>query len=239
MTGRRLLPSVSILAAVLGVIGCAADEPPAQKRLEPHYRIERPHTSGPFAAILLVPGCRGVTPARLQTAVELVSRGYLVAFVDYLAARSRSGPCASEVSPGDVARDIRAVSAHVRSLADVRPGAVGVIGWSLGGAGVLASLVGAEFDRQPPFDAAVAFYPVCRGLLPWKTNVPTLLLLAGRDVIAPPAHCEDVVVRSAGRVRIHTYAGARHAFDTPEDFDAEAARDGWTETLMHFQARLP
>jgi len=239
MTGRRLTPAASILAVVLGLVGCAADEPSAPKRLEPQHRILRPQTSGPFAAILLVPGCRGVTPARLQTAGELVSRGYLVALVDYLATRSRAGPCASEVSAGDVARDIRAVSAHIRSLSDVRPGAVGVIGWSLGGAGVLASLVGTEFDRQPPFDAAVAFYPVCRGLLPWKTNVPTLLLLAGRDVIAPPAYCEDVVVRSAGRVRIHTYAEARHAFDTPDDFDAEAAREAWSEALMHFQARLP
>jgi dienelactone hydrolase len=239
MRDRRLAPAVPILAAVLVLGGCAADEPSAPKSLEPHYRIQRPQTAGPFAAILLVPGCRGVTPARLETAVELVSRGYLVAFVDYLAARGRSGPCASGVSAGDVARDIRAVSAHVRSRSDVRPGAVGVIGWSLGGAGVLASLVGVEFDRQPPFDAAVAFYPVCRGLLPWKTNVPTLLLLAGRDVIAPPAHCEDVVLRSAGRVQIHTFAGARHAFDTPDDLDAEAAREAWSEALMHFKTRLP
>jgi len=239
MTGRRLSRVVSALAVVLGFVGCAADESSVRKSLAPHYRIQRPQASGPFAAILLVPGCRGVTPDRLQTAVELVSRGYLVAFVDYLAARSPSGPCASAVSAGDVARDIRAVSAHVRSFSDVRPGAVGVIGWSLGGAGVLASLVGVEFDRQPPFDAAVAFYPVCRGLVPWKTNVPTLLLLAGRDVIAPPADCEDVVLRSAGRVRIHTYAGARHAFDTPDDLDAEAAREAWSEILVHFHTRLP
>jgi dienelactone hydrolase len=239
MIGPRLTRGVAVLAAVLGLVGCALDETSGQRALESHSRIQRPQTSGPFAAILLVPGCRGVTPARLQTATELVSRGYLVAFVDYVAAHGRAGPCASEVSAGDIARDIRALSAHVRSLADVRARAIGVIGWSLGGAGVLASLVGVEFDRQPPFDAAVVFYPVCRGLLPWKTSVPTLLLLAGQDQMAPPADCEDVVLRSAGRVRIQTYADARHGFDTPDDLQPEAAREAWSETLLHLQARLP
>ena len=239
MTGRRLSRIVTDLAFVLGLVGCGADVTSAQKGLEPHYRIQRPQAPGPFAAILLVPDCRGVTPALAQTAGELLSRRYLVAFVDYLADRGRPGACAGEVSAGDVARDIRAVSARVRSLSDVRAGAVGVIGWALGGAGVLASLIGVEFDRQPPFDAAVVFYPDCRGLSPWKTNVPTLLLLAGRDDVAPPSYCEDVVVRSAGRVRIHTYAEARHAFDTPDDFHAEAAREAWSEVLTHFHVRLP
>ena len=239
MTRHPLSRLVSILAVALAVAGCAADATSAQKRLEPHYRMERPPGRGPFRALLLVPDCRGVTPAGMQTAADLVSRGYLVAFVDYVAARDRQTACGGELAPAEVARDIRAVSAHVRSLSDVRPGAIGVIGWSLGGAGVLASLPGTEFDRQPPFDAAVAFYPDCRGLSPWKTNVPTLLVLAGRDRSAPPAYCEDVAVRSAGRVQIQIYPEAAHAFDTPDAFDAAAAREAWGEVLTHFDVRLP
>jgi dienelactone hydrolase len=243
-----------ILAAILGLAGCAPDVATLQQRLEPHARVQRPQGPGPFPAILLVPGCEGIVPARTQRAAELVGRGYLVVFVDYLSARGLQTSCRDEVSPDEVGRDVRAVSAYVRGRSDVRSRAVGAVGWSLGGSGVLASLVGAEWDRQQPIDAAVAFYPFCRGLRPWRTTVPTLVLLAGRDDIAPPAYCEDLVGRSPGRVQIHTFPEARHAFDMSDlpsvapspafprrtvGFDAEAAREAWSEVLEHFQVRLP
>ena len=182
-----------------------------------------------------------------------MSRGYIVVFVDYLAARGLQTACSGEVGPDDVARAIRAVSTHVRSLADVREGAVAAIGWSLGGSGVLVTLVGAEWDRQPALDAAVAFYPVCRGLQRWRSTVPTLVLLAGLDDIAPPAYCEDLVGRSPGRIQVHTFPDARHSFDVPDlpasapgrafpgrtvGFHAEAAREAWAEVLAHLQTRL-
>jgi dienelactone hydrolase len=219
-----------VLAALLGLAGCVPDVATLQTRLEPHYRIQRPQGPGPFPAILLVPGCEGIAPSRSQTAGELVSHGYIVVFVDYLSARGLHTGCRDEVSPDDVGRDIRAVSTHVRSLSDVRARAVGAVGWSLGGSGVLASLVGAEWDRQPPLDAAVAFYPLCRGLRPLRTTVPTLLLLAGLDDIAPLAYCKDLIGRSAGRVQVHTF---------PEGFHAEVDRQAWSEVLEHFRVRLP
>jgi dienelactone hydrolase len=107
---------------------------------------------------------------------------------------------------------------------------------------------------QPPLDAAVAFYPLCRGLRPWRTNVPTLVLLAGLDDIAPPAYCTDLIGRSAGRVQVHTFPEARHSFDMSDlppvapsrafarqtvGFHAEAARQAWSEVLEHFRVRLP
>ena len=224
------------LTVALGVVGCSLPVPPPPSRLESHYRMQRPHGPGPFAAVLLIPGCEGVVPARLETAAQLVRRGYIVVFVDYVAARGLATACGGEVGPGDVGRDIRAVSAHLRRLADVRSGAIGAIGWALGGSGLLASLVGTEFDRVPPVDAAVAFYPFCRGLYPWKTYVPTLVLLAGQDDIAPPAYCEDVAVRSVGRVQVHVFPDAGHAFDM---LHAEAAREAWSEALTHLEVRLP
>lgn len=255
MPGRRSPRQVVlVLVAVLGLAACVPDVATLQTRLAPHYRLQRPQGPGPFAALLLVPGCGGITAARLERAEELVRRGYLVVFVDYLSARGLETACRGEVSPGDVAGDIRATSAHLRSRPDVRSRAIGAVGWSLGGAGVLTTLVGAEMDRQPPVDAAVAFYPVCRGLHPWKINVPTLVLLAGRDDIAPPALCEDLIVRGAGRVEIRMYPEARHSFDMTDlpppapsrafpgrtvGFDADAARRAWDDVLTHFEVRLP
>lgn len=256
MTGPLIRCAFLItLGVLLGLTGCVADMATLQKRLEPHYRAQRPEGPGPFPAVLLVPGCGGIAPARVKTAEELMGRGYVVVFVDYLSARGLQTACRGEVSPDELAQDIRAASAHVRSLPYVRSGAVGVVGWSLGGAGVLASLVGSGKDPRPPFNAAAAFYPVCRGLQPWKTNVPVLVLLAELDDIAPPAPCQELVrsVGSAQPVAVRTYPEARHSFDMSDlpatmpsrafpgrtaGYHAEAARQAWSEVLAQFNRQL-
>src|SRR5207245_1247740 len=84
--------------------------PETQKRLEPHYRAQRPEGPGPFPAILLVPGCGGIAPARIKTAEELMRQGYVVVFVDYVSARNVQTACRGEVSLDEVAQDIRAAS---------------------------------------------------------------------------------------------------------------------------------
>jgi len=256
MTRSLIRGAFSVTFGVLlGLTGCAADMATLQKRLEPHYSAQRPEGPGPFPAILLVPGCGGVAPARVKTAEELMRQGYVVVFVDYLSARGLQAACRGEVSVDEVAQDIRAVSAHVQSLPYVRPGAVGVVGWSLGGGGVLASLVGTARDPQPPFRAAAAFYPVCRGLQPWKTHVPVLVLLAGLDDIAPPAPCQELgrSVGSTYPVEVRTYPEALHSFDMSDlpakmpsrafpgktaGYHPEAAREASADVLAQFDRQL-
>jgi dienelactone hydrolase len=253
MTRHRAGRSLA-LALVIGLTGCAADIPTLQKRLEPHYRLDRPQGQGPFAAVLLVPGCGGISPARLQTARQLVKDGYVVAFVDYLGSRGLQTACRGEVRVDEVVQDIRAASAHVRSLPYVRPTGVGAVGWSFGGGGVLASLAASAPD-QAPFNAAAAFYPVCAGLQPWKSNVPVLLLLGGQDDIAPAAPCQTLV-RGAGPaapVVVHMYPNARHSFDMSDlppmapsrafagktvGYDAEATRQAWAHVATQFDRQL-
>lgn len=249
----RRLPLV--LAFLLGLTGCAADIPTIQKRLEPHYRIGRPPGQGPFAAVLLVPGCGGISPARLQTARQLVRDGYVVAFVDYLASRGLTTACRGEVTADEVAQDISAASAHVRSLPYVRSTGIGAVGWSFGGAGVLASLAASAPNQTPPFNAGAAFYPVCAGLQSWKANVPVLLLLAALDDIAPPAPCHTLVrsVGPAAPVVVHVYPNARHSFDVSDlppvapsrafsgktiGYDAEATRQAWAHVAALFDRHL-
>lgn len=78
---------------LVNVTGCAADMATLQKRLEPHYRAQRPQGIGPFPAILLVPGCGGISSARVKTAEQLVDRGYAVVFVDYISSRGLQTAC--------------------------------------------------------------------------------------------------------------------------------------------------
>jgi dienelactone hydrolase len=249
----KTLGGVLVIAATLA--GCAADLATIQRRLEPHDRAQRPSGPGPFPAVLLVPGCGGITPARVKAADELVSRGYAVAFVDYQSARGLQTACRGEASPEDVARDIHAVATHMRSQSHVRPGALGVVGWSLGGAGVLANLAASAPEQPSPFQAAAAFYPPCEPLRHVKSQVPLLLVLAGADDIAPPAPCQDLV-RRAGlghSIVVRVYPDARHSFDMSDlaasqparsfpgktvGYHAEATRQAWAEVFALFDRRL-
>lgn len=254
---RPLIRGVFLLAVgvLFGLTGCAADTATIQKRLEPHYRVQRPQGAGPFPAVLLVPGCGGVSPARLRTAERLVGEGYVVVFVDYIASRGLPTACRGEVTLDEIVRDIRAVSAHLRSLPYIRQTGIGAVGWSWGGAGVLASLAGREAEQQTLFNAAAAFYPVCAGLRPWESNIPALLLLGGQDDIAPPGPCEELArsVGSGSPVIVRTYADARHSFDSSDlpptapsrafpgktiGYHAEAARQAWSEVLAQFNRQL-
>lgn len=191
----------------------------------------------------------------MQTAEQLVARGYAVVFVDYISARGLQTACRGEVSFEDVATDLRTVSAHLRSLPYVAPDGLGAVGWSWGGGAVLASLARSGKDQQPPFNAAAAFYPVCSGLRPWKIKAPALVLLGGRDDIAPARPCEDLV-RSVGpeyQVEVRLYPDARHSFDSSElppvapsrafagktiGYHAEAARQAWDEVHTLFDREL-
>jgi dienelactone hydrolase len=183
-----------------------------------------------------------------------VRDGYAVVFVDYIASRGLRSACRGEVTVDEVAQDIRAVSAHLRSLPYIRPTGLGAIGWSWGGAGVLASLAASGQD-QPPFNAAAAFYPVCVGLRMWKANVPVLLLLGARDDIAPPAPCQELArsVGPAAPVVVHMYPNARHSFDSSNlpatapsrafpgktvGYDVEAARQAWAQVAAQFDRHL-
>ena len=91
------------------------------------------------------------------------------------------------------------------------------IGWSYGGRAVLDALR-EHTQGQLAFSRAVAYYPDCRGLEPWKTTLPVLMLLAGDDNMTPAKPCQEVVKRTAAptAVRIVVYAGAQHAFDVSE-----------------------
>lgn len=256
MTRQRVLTPLWIgLGVLVAALYCAAGIATAQNRLEPHYRAQRPQGPGPFPAILLVPGCGGISSARVETAKQLVGHGYVVVFVDYISSRGLQTACRGEVSFDDVAQDIRTVSSYLRSLPHVIPTALGVVGWSWGGSAILASLARSGQEQQPVFNAAAAFYPVCDGLRAWKTRVPALILLGGRDDIAPPTSCQ-VLVRSVGSdspVEVRMYPDARHSFDSSDlaavvpsrafpgktaGYHAEAARQAWGEVVALFDQQL-
>ena len=203
LTGAAAIPGVSV-----------SQQPPES------YRVVRPAGNGPHPAILFVSGCSGFTPHEApghytRIAQEFAAEGFVVIFVDYLGARGRS-ICGGMVRPGDVAGDILAAAAYARARPFIRASEISVIGWSMGGGGVLAAIAALPADAPAPFQKAVAYYPVCYGIeTPWKTSVPLLMFLGGLDDMSPAWACQDLAKRLPP-FEIRLYPAARHAFDVPD-----------------------
>jgi dienelactone hydrolase len=140
-----------------------------------------------------------------------------VVFVDYLGARGRKA-CGGMIGVRDVASDILAAADYIVGRPFIRSADVSVIGWSMGGGGVLAAIARLPAGRPPLFRRAIAYYPVCWGVnTPWPTKVPLLMLLAGRDEISSTPLCQDLVKRLGDQpIEVRVYPEARHAFDVPD-----------------------
>ena len=199
--------------------GAGAAEDPARRLLEALH-TRHPGGSGPFPAIMLVPGCSGMSKKDYvshyrEMAERLVdTMGYLVVHVDYVAARGLTDSCGSFVSPNDIAKDIVAVATHLRSQPLVKSSRIDVIGESLGGGGVLAALGRSGPDAAPPFRRAVLFYPVCRGVPPPRGRAEVLMLFGALDGMTPAESCRPLVQQFATPtdVQVRIYPEARHGF---------------------------
>jgi len=226
-----------VIACLLGLAlnNAHADEP---------FRSLAPQGTTPHPAVLLVPGCSGFTAANginhyEDRAADLQSAGYVVVFVDYLKKRMQTN-CA-HIFFNEVADDILQAATWARQQSSIDGSRIAVIGWSYGGGGVLAALK--TMPAGPPIAKAVMYYPVCRGAAPWRAAVAGLMLLGAKDDIADPTLCKPVTAGVPNdRLRVITYPGAHHGFDTrglPEQanhsgapiYDPQAAKASWAEVM--------
>src|SRR5712691_12310499 len=200
----------------------AADDMTARRQsLEPYFRDYSPSGTGPFPAILLVSGCSGFAPRLApQTYTDMAegwrAKGYVVVFVDYLAARGRNR-CPS-IAAADLGKDVLVVASYLRTQPRIDPERISAIGWSLGGSGVLAALDQIDPGERSPLHAVVAYYPVCGTLEPWSVKVPVLVLMGANDKMAQPAACEQLFAHlpSGTPVEARVYPDAGHGFNFPE-----------------------
>ena len=121
-----------------------------------------------------------------------------------------------------------------------RGGKVGLTGFCMGGALVLAGAV-----RIPELDAAVSFYgiPPEEVAAPRDVRVPLQAHFAAHDSWCTPALVNDLEnkLRNAGKTfEIYRYPGS-HAFmnsDRPEVYDPAAAQLAWDRCLGFFNKYL-
>jgi dienelactone hydrolase len=183
------LPLVLLLAAMAAA--CARAPTPVP--------VARPAGIGPFGAALLVPGCAGAGSHTERAARELAAAGFAVAVM---------APVCGAQAENSVAT-IRREAARLAASPGVDRARLHLVGWSEGGAGVMAAL------GETGARSAAAFYPTCASVRAWRPSVPFLMILAENDTTAPPEACLDLMGRTPGAQNVLAvrYGGVAHGFD--------------------------
>lgn len=239
MLAKHLVAVASLFALWTTQPAAAADQPdivsiPGGGENEP-ARLDaamfKPEGTGPFPAIVAMHGCSGLWSSKKETELSprhadwgrrLAELGYVVIFPDSYGSRGLGAQCKNDdrkVEPyRERVEDANAARRYLQTLPYVKPGAVGLLGWSNGGSSVLYTVRPRDRPKadSPDFRLAVAFYPGCTAIAgkgDWATRVPLLILMGEADDWTPAAPCKTLAAANAGSVRLVLYPGAYHDFD--------------------------
>lgn len=269
-SASRLIVAATLLAALAlpALTAQAVDD-----RLRENHRWYLSSTDEKLPTVVAIPGCSGVSlnspqsdqgrPGHLDDvlfrlhypsmAERLRDRGFAVLLVDLLNAEGVVNACSGEIPAPTIAHYITAAINLARNQAFVDGSRIFVLGWSMGGGGLVAWLSDAGI-AQSRVRGAIAVYPGCGGREPIEADIPLLMLLGSADDIAEPEECEELVARSPSRhlITVKSYEGARHGFDiedAPEVLDIgngmtvgyqkHAAEAAWQETLAFLETNQP
>src|SRR5579871_2629070 len=196
-----------------------------------HAQLYKPEGEGPFPTVIALHGCGGlagrsepVQPRYREWAEEFVKDGKAVLLPDSFGSRGL-GPQCRVKEPKVRARrerveDIVAARQWLTQQNWVAQDRISLVGWAHGASALLWAVRPQLTTRgtEPDFRSAVAFYPNCRisAGLGWSARVPTLLLIGGKDDVASPPACRQMIEGARGRsalTRIVVYPGAYHDFD--------------------------
>jgi dienelactone hydrolase len=230
---RTILALAAALLAVASAarLALAADEAPlvfdgksvGAANSGATLEIWKPAGPGPFPAVIVLHGCDGVTNHHRNWATRLVGWGYLAAIVDSFHPRRVSSTCENNGSPKPQlrAQDAFNAATYLRTLPDVIPNRIGVIGFSHGGIATLYATLTSEVPAArggQPFAVAVAYYPSCTADAQKGARATDLLILAARDddwTLSAP--CVSLAAAQAGQPHapaIKVYP-VIHGFDLP------------------------
>ncbi|MCK5370463.1 MAG: dienelactone hydrolase family protein [Cyclobacteriaceae bacterium] len=260
---RLLDISLIILLMLANCINITAQE--FHSQIEANHRVYIPQGKEPFPVIIAIPGCSGVSLNGPETdagrpgdegdrlfrrhyprmAEKLQEAGFLVLLIDYLTAEGVLNTCGWEIHPKRVGEYIKEAISFVKTIPTSDTSRINVIGWSHGGAGVLAWLSNLEVEPIG-VQSAVAVYPGCNASGPWDSTLPVLMILGEADDITPISVCNDLIqsLSKQTNVQVKSYLGARHGFDLTEGptvlsvgngltvgRNPKAGNDAWKEIL--------
>ena len=195
---------------------------PVEVKTEPSVSLTgylaRPAGEEPRPAIILLHPSFGISKAEEMWSDRLVSWGYVVLSVDSFTARGKSN--ISDGSQGYVRPWARALDAYgAKQYLSTRPfvdsARIAVMGFSHGGMSVLEVIKQSTSEglAMKPFQAAIAFYPLCS--VPEPINTPSLILTGDMDQWTPAVLCEQYLekLQPQHEISMKVFAGAYHGFD--------------------------
>lgn len=184
-----------------------------------------PGGAGPHPAVIALHGCGGLAtrgPRVRDWVATLNGAGFAVLFPDSFGSRGLKSQCNVRQRAVRATRerigDANAALAYLRSRADIKPGAISLLGWSNGGATIISAMRAERRPAAGDFARAIAFYPGCRFELRrggWSARTPLLILAGGADDWTPAAPCVELA-KGQSNVSIQVYPGAYHNFDDPD-----------------------
>jgi dienelactone hydrolase len=204
--------------------------------------LAKPEGDGPFPAVVVLHGCRGVSALESQKLPELLtSWGFVALSVDSFTARKAEDACVKEPASVDRVADAYGALFHLAAQPFVDRNRVGVLGVSMGARAVLSIAErqvseGVVNPDNLTFKAGVAYYPRC-ALLSDKTMYPLLIVVGSEDQWTPARACEELVAGRAGDsapVDVAIYPGVHHGFIEPDwtsgqgfkvEYNPQAAED--------------
>jgi carboxymethylenebutenolidase len=213
----------------------------------------------PFPGLLLIHDVRGLSDHYRDVARRFAAEGFYTFVPDLY---SREGAPAlpdmsavaawiAELPDPRVLADIAGARAHLTSRPTVRPGAIGITGFCLGGQYAFMAAC-----TVPGLAACVSWYGMLRyaetnerkprnplALAP-SLGCPYLGLFGADDALIPASDVDELraILERAGKTfLIRTYPGAGHAFfnDTRADaYRPQAAADAWPRAIAFLRQYL-
>jgi dienelactone hydrolase len=198
---------------------------PVEVKTEPSVSLTgylaKPAGEEPRPAIVLLHPCFGISRAEEMWSDRLVSWGYVVLSVDSFTPRGFDNVCDGQIGGGATttpwrrALDAFGAKRYLSTRSFVDPARIAVMGMSHGGWTVLETIKQSTSEglAMKPFQAAIAFYPLCSE--PEPINTPSLILTGDMDQWFPAVLCEQYLdkLQPQHEISMKVFAGAYHGFD--------------------------
>lgn len=208
--------------------------------------LARPEKAGTYPGVLIIHENRGLLDHFRHVARRYAAEGFVALAVDLVSrgggtkadAAANTGSLGS-AKPDDLVADMVAYVSYLKAAEGVKAGGVGVTGFCFGGGYTFEAAI-----ASPDVKAAVPYYGICRLIddLP-KTQAAVLAMYGGNDnrVTSQSEKVKEQLAKTGKPFDVKVWPGANHAFfnDTGANYNAEAAKAAWTETLAWFRNYLP
>ncbi len=190
--------------------------------------LYKPAGAGPFPAVVAVHGCGGLftVSGKIQSrnvdwADRWTAAGIAVLFPDSFNPRGFTQVCTlkqaeRKVVPFGRSFDASGAADWLANQSFIDKGRLGLVGWSHGGSTTLWTVRQGGEPKSSEFKTAIAFYPGCRVPFEresWKPRLPLKILVGAADDWTPAEPCRALSKKH--NVPLVEYAGAYHAFDSP------------------------